>query len=84
MWGVPAPSSTIPTVHPATYVPRGANMLRLIFYDSLYAQDYGKFRLQGILHLSFLLAETYSSVRRIPRRTTAHHPAAPPIRLLDP
>ena len=54
-------SSTIPTAHPSTYVPRGANILRLIFhdhfpafaqsYDSLYAKDYGKFRLERISHV---------------------------------
>ena len=53
-----SPSFTIPTARPTTYVPRGANILRLIFhdhfpafaqsYDSLYAQDYGKFRLDRI------------------------------------
>jgi hypothetical protein len=56
-----SPSSTIPTAHPTTYVPRGANILRLIFhdhfpafvqsYDSLYAKDFGKFRLQRISHV---------------------------------
>jgi hypothetical protein len=56
------PSFTIPTAHPTTYVPRGANTLRLIFqdhspafaksYDSLYAQDYGKFRLERISHVA--------------------------------
>ena len=55
-------SSTIPTAHPSTYVPRGANILRRIFhdhfpafaqsYDSLYAQDFGKFRLQRISHVA--------------------------------
>jgi hypothetical protein len=54
-------SSTIPTAHPTTYVPRGANFLRHIFhghfhafadaYDSLYPQDYGKFRLERISHV---------------------------------
>ena len=54
-------SSTIPTAHHSTYIPRGANILRLIFhdhfpaflqsYDSLYAQDYGKFCLQRISHV---------------------------------
>jgi len=58
LWSVLSPSSTIPTAHSTTYVPRAANILRLIFhdhfhtfadaYDSLYAQDYGKFRLQRI------------------------------------
>ena len=53
-----SPSSTIPTAHPTTYVPRGANILHLIFpehfpafaqsYDSLYAKDYGRFRLDRI------------------------------------
>jgi hypothetical protein len=57
-----SPSSTIPTIHPTTYVPRGANILRLIFhdqfpafvqsYDSLYAKDYGKLRLQRISHVA--------------------------------
>jgi len=56
-----SPSSTIPAAHPTTYVPRGANTPRLIFhdhfpafaqsYDSLYAQDCGTFRLQGIAHI---------------------------------
>ena len=55
-------SSTIPTAHPSTYVPRGANILRRIFhnhfhafadaYDSPYAQDYGKFRLERISHMA--------------------------------
>ena len=58
LWGVLSPSSTIPTEQPTTYVPRGANILRRIFhdhfpafvqsYDSLDAQDYGKFRLERI------------------------------------
>ena len=53
-----SPSFTIPTARPTTYVPRGANILRLIFhdhfpafadaYDSLYAKDYGMFRLKRI------------------------------------
>jgi len=57
-----SPSFTIPTARPTTYVPRGANILRLIFhdhfhafadvYDSLYAQDYGKFRLERISHVA--------------------------------
>jgi hypothetical protein len=48
--------------HPATYVPRGANILRHIFhdhfpafvqsYDSLYAKDFGKFRLERISHVA--------------------------------
>jgi len=61
LWSVLSTSSTIPTAHPTTYVPRGANILRLIFhdhfpafvqsYDSLYAKDFGKFRLQRISHV---------------------------------
>lgn len=56
-----SPSFTIPTAQPATYVPRGANILRRIFhdhfhafadaYDSLYAKDFGKFRLERISHV---------------------------------
>ena len=54
-------SSTIPTAHPSTYIPRGANILRRIFhdhfsafvqsYDSLYAKDFGKFGLERISHV---------------------------------
>ena len=57
-----SPSFTIPTARPTTYVPRGANILRLIFHDhfpafaqscdSLYAQDYGTFRLERISHVA--------------------------------
>ena len=57
-----SPSFTIPTTRPTTSVPRGANILRLIFhdhfpafaqsYDSLYAQDYGTFRLERISHVA--------------------------------
>jgi len=56
-----SPSSTIPIAPPTAYIPRGTNTLRLIFYDhfpafahsydSLYAQDYGKFRLERISHV---------------------------------
>ena len=61
LWAVLSPSFTIPTAHPTTYVPRGANILRRIFhnhfhafadaYDSLYAKDFGKFRLERISHV---------------------------------
>ena len=54
---MPASSSTIPAATPR-YVPRGPNTLTHIFhdhfqdfalsYDSLYAKDYGRFRLQRI------------------------------------
>lgn len=55
---MPSPSSTIPTVSTGKYAPRGPNTLTLIFrdhfnafvqsYDSLYAKDYGRFRLERI------------------------------------
>ena len=61
LWSVLSPCPTIPTTHSTTYIPRGANILRHIFhdhfpafaqsYDSLYAKDFGKFRLQRISHV---------------------------------
>ena len=55
---MPSPSSTIPTASLAAYTPRGPNTLTRIFhdhfnafaqsYDSLYAKDYGRFRLERI------------------------------------
>jgi hypothetical protein len=61
LWAVLSPSSAISTAQPTTNVPRGANILRHIFhdhfhafaeaYDSFYAQDYGKFRLERISHV---------------------------------
>ena len=54
-------TTTAPTAPHTTYVPRVANTLKLIFqdhfhafadaYDSLYAKDYGKLRLQRISYV---------------------------------